>query len=138
MSEFKVGDKVCFKSCELPQFYGGVYEVLGQTIAGIFNDEVVLEDGLNKRRIAIRMLRKAKDVELEAGFRENTEGFDLYWYGEKLGDAIKAHELLGDELIQGGAVFVGNNSNIVQMINDLGDDFPIENHISPNCKAKDV
>lgn len=22
--------------------------------------------------------------------------------------------------------------------NDLGDDFPIENHISPNCKAKDV
>lgn len=22
--------------------------------------------------------------------------------------------------------------------NDLGDDFPIENHISPNCKAKDA
>ncbi|WP_198077775.1 hypothetical protein [Acinetobacter calcoaceticus] len=23
-------------------------------------------------------------------------------------------------------------------IPDLGDDFPIENHISPNCKSKDV
>ncbi|MGQ1007175.1 hypothetical protein ACT408_03810 [Acinetobacter baumannii] len=26
----------------------------------------------------------------------------------------------------------------VQMENDIGDDFPIENHISPLCKSKDV
>ena len=25
-----------------------------------------------------------------------------------------------------------------KQIEDIGDDFPIENHISPNCKAKDV
>lgn len=116
MSEFKVGDKVCFRACELPQFYGGVYEVLGQTIAGIFNDEVVIKDGLSRRRIAMRMLRKAEADEITAGFRKGTENFDFYWYGRSEAEEVKAMELL----------------------NDMGDDFPIENHISPLCKSKDV
>ncbi|MFW1768218.1 hypothetical protein [Acinetobacter baumannii] len=25
-----------------------------------------------------------------------------------------------------------------KLVTDLGDDFPIENHISPNCKSRDV
>ncbi|MDC4717850.1 hypothetical protein ABTC25_12495 [Acinetobacter baumannii] len=116
MSEFKVGDKVCFKTCELPQFYGGVYEVLGQTIAGIFNDEVVIKDGLSRRRIAKRMLRKAEADEITAGFRKGTENFDFYWYSRSKAEEVKAMELL----------------------NDMGDDFPIENRISPLCKSKDV
>lgn len=119
MSEFKVGDWI---------------------IDPLVGDKVIkCHDGyLREIEFCGSVIRHAKPTEVEAGFRENSQGYDLYWYGQKLGDAIKAHELLGDELIQGGAVFVGNNSNIVQMINDLGDDFPIENHISPHCKAKDV
>lgn len=33
---------------------------------------------------------------------------------------------------------VGAVMNATHFGCDLGDDFPIENHISPNCKAKDV
>lgn len=98
MSEFKVGDKVCFIGCHsLPEFFGGVYEVVGQTIAGIFNDEYVLADKGKNRRVSHKAIRHAKPEEIAAGHRIDTKQSE-----------------------------------------DIGDDFPIENHISPNCKAKDV
>lgn len=119
MSEFKVGDWI---------------------IDPLIGDKVVkCHDGyLREMKLFGSVIRHAKPTEVEAGFKEGSKEFDLYWYGQSLGEAIKAHELLGEELIEGGAAFIGNNSNIVQMVNDLGDDSHIENHISPNCKSKDV
>ena len=94
MSEFKVGDKVCFLGGHsLPEFFGGVYEVIGQTIAGIFNDEYVLDDKGKTRRVSCKSIRQATPEEIAAGHRID---------------------------------------------NDMGEDFPIENHISPNCKVEDV
>ena len=70
MSEFKVGDKVCFLSGHsLPQFFGGVYEVAGQTIAGIFNDEYVLDDKGKNRRVSYKAIRHATPQEIAAGHR---------------------------------------------------------------------
>ncbi|MBR7715579.1 hypothetical protein [Acinetobacter nosocomialis] len=94
MSEFKFGDKVCFLGGHsLPEFFGGVYEVIGQTIAGIFNDEYVLNDKGKNRRVSYKAIRHATPEEIAAGHRID---------------------------------------------NDMGDDFPIENRISPNCQSRDV
>lgn len=131
MSEFKVGDKVVYISSEV-EFFDD---------SEIHTVSLVTENGLYKVQglyFSGKALRHATQEEIKAGWREGSKEFDLFWYGQSLGEAIKAHELLGEELIEGGAAFVGNNSHIVQMVNDLGDDFPIENHISPNCQSKDV
>lgn len=70
MSEFKVGDKVCFLGGHsLPEFFGGVYEVIGQTIAGIFNDEYVLNDKGKTRRVSCKSIRHATPEEIAAGHR---------------------------------------------------------------------
>ncbi|MDO7424662.1 hypothetical protein Q5X52_01345 [Acinetobacter baumannii] len=70
MSEFKVGDKVCFLGGHsLPEFFGGVYEVIGQTIAGIFNDEYVLNDKGKTRRVSCKAIRYATPEEISAGHR---------------------------------------------------------------------
>ncbi|MDK2143695.1 hypothetical protein [Acinetobacter baumannii] len=117
MSEYKVGDKVCFLGGHsLPEFFGGVYEVIGQTIAGIFNDEYVLNDKGKTMRVSYKSIRPAKSNEIKAGFREGSQEFDNYWYGRSEAEEVKAMELL----------------------NDMGDDFPIESHISPMCEVKDV
>ncbi|MFV5414025.1 hypothetical protein [Acinetobacter baumannii] len=82
--------------------------------------------------------RLAEPAEVQAGFRKGCKAFDDYWYGRSEAEEVKAMELL----------------------NDMGDDFPIENrigridkpsnpreletldkpenHISPNCKVEDV
>ncbi|WP_213072938.1 hypothetical protein [Acinetobacter baumannii] len=70
MSEFKVGDKVCFLGGHsLPEFFGGVYEIIGQTIAGIFNDEYVLNDKGKNRRVSYKTIRHATPEEIAAGHR---------------------------------------------------------------------
>ncbi|HIE1683922.1 TPA: hypothetical protein ACXJFM_000813 [Acinetobacter nosocomialis] len=70
MSEFKVGDWVCFLGGHsLPEFFGGVYEVIGQTIAGIFNDEYVLNDKGKNRRVSYKTIRHATPEEIAAGHR---------------------------------------------------------------------
>ncbi|MDU6099208.1 MAG: hypothetical protein E6657_00130 [Acinetobacter sp.] len=60
--------------------------------------------------------RLAEPAEVQAGFRKGCKAFDDYWYGRSEAEEVKAMELL----------------------NDLGDDFPIENHISPHCQSRDV
>ncbi|HFG6880768.1 hypothetical protein [Acinetobacter baumannii] len=60
--------------------------------------------------------RLAEPAEVQAGFRKGCKAFDDYWYGRSEAEEVKAMELL----------------------NDMGDDFPIENRISPLCKSKDV
>ncbi|MDN8246544.1 hypothetical protein QZK48_08320 [Acinetobacter baumannii] len=61
-------------------------------------------------------IRPAKPNEIKAGFKEGTKEFENYWYGRSEAEEVKAIELL----------------------NDMGDDSHIENHISPLCKSKDV
>ncbi|WP_457970600.1 hypothetical protein [Acinetobacter calcoaceticus] len=119
MSEFKVGDWI---------------------IDPLIGDKVIkCHDGyLREMKFFGSVIRHATPEEAKAGWREGSKEFDLFWYGQSLGEAIRAHDLLGEELIEGGAAFIGNNSNIIQMVKDMGDDSHIENHISPNCKVEDV
>ena len=85
MSEFKVGDKVVFKSSSLSACVKNVKEVL--RCAGDYY-LVWKKDGFH-----VNLLRHATPEEIAAGHRID---------------------------------------------NDMGDDSPIENHISPLCKSKDV
>lgn len=80
MSEFKVGNKVCFLGGHsLPEFFGGVYEIIGQTIAGIFNDEYVLNDKGKNRRVSYKTIRHATPEEIAAGHRiDNDMGDDSH------------------------------------------------------------
>ncbi|MEQ1067303.1 hypothetical protein ABLB96_14765 [Acinetobacter sp. XH1741] len=125
MSEFKVGDKVCFLGGHsLPEFFGGVYEVIGQTIAGIFNDEYVLNDKGKTRRVSYRSIRPATLAESKVGYRIDNPCKCCNGHGE-VGNMLESFvcpECNGDRVER----------------NDLGDDFPIENHISPNCQSRDV
>ncbi|MGQ0692607.1 hypothetical protein ACT4WE_11915 [Acinetobacter baumannii] len=125
MSEFKVGDKVCFLGGHsLPEFFGGVYEVIGQTIAGIFNDEYVLNDKGKTRRVSCKSIRPATLAESRVGYRIDNPCKCCNGHGE-VGNMLESFvcpECSGDRVER----------------NDLGDDFPIENHISPNCKSRDV
>lgn len=116
MSEFKVGDQVCFLSGHsLPQFFGGVYEVVGQTIAGIFNDEYVLDDKGKNRRVSYKAIRHATPQEIAAGRRID----------KTIGTLEELHPKFAEVL----------HDNFLELISD---DSHIENHISPNCKVEDV
>ena len=67
MSNYKVGDKVCFKVCEaLPELYGSVYEVIGWNWK---RDCIVLLD-LKDRKSSLRFvfegtIRKATFTEID-------------------------------------------------------------------------
>ncbi|WP_407545376.1 hypothetical protein [Acinetobacter baumannii] len=125
MSEFKVGDKVCFLGgYSLPEFFGGVYEVIGQTIAGIFNDEYVLNDKGKTRRVSCKSIRPATLAESRVGYRIDNPCKCCNGHGEvgSMLESFVCPECNGDRVER----------------NDLGDDSPIENHISPLCKSKDV
>ncbi|MBM9550021.1 hypothetical protein [Acinetobacter nosocomialis] len=120
MSEFKVGDKVCFLGGHsLPEFFGGVYEVIGQTIAGIFNDEYVLNDKGKTRRVSYKSIRPATLAESRVGYRIDNPCKCCNGHGE-VGNMLESFvcpECNGDRVER----------------NDFGDDFPIGNHISPMC-----
>lgn len=131
MSELKVGDKVL----TIDPWFGNDLLTIVEFRRSETTVYAIFSDGGFFRTSALRL---ATLDEAKAEWREGSKEFDLFWYGQSLGEAIKAHELLGEELIEGGAAFVGDNYNIVQMVNDLGDDSHIENHISPLCKSKDV
>lgn len=78
MSKINIGDKVCFIGGQsLPQFFGGVYEVVGQTIYGIFNDEYVLADGGKTRRVHVKSIRHATNKEIAVGHRIECEVLDM-------------------------------------------------------------
>ncbi|MDC4952829.1 hypothetical protein OHW04_02160 [Acinetobacter baumannii] len=133
MSEFKVGDKVCFLGGHsLPEFFGGVYEVIGQTIAGIFNDEYVLNDKGKTRRVSCKSIRPATLAESRVGYRIDSLADQVFKDAVEHGHGFAMVSIEGIEHV-----------SVAQVINpfpceELGDDFPIENHISPNCQARDV
>lgn len=114
MSEFKVGDKVV--STKNNEFVYTVITIdggLGRLKNIVFDHVYPLHD-----------FRHATPKEIAAGHRID-EVVPVYE------DVKFPYNVLTGEQV--GAVM-----NATHFSYDLGDDFPIENHISPNCKAKDV
>lgn len=61
---------------------------------------------------------------------------DHHYYGRSEAEELAAYAELSQEKIEGGAMFVGDNSKVVQMIRDITDHCSdIKNHISPNTKV---
>ncbi|MEI2556530.1 hypothetical protein [Acinetobacter pittii] len=112
--EYKVGEKIVYHSLPYSRLFY-VKAVLGDSI-------VVREcwDEAGAKSFSefppYADIRPAKPSEIKAGFKEGTKEFDNYWYGRSEAEEVKAMGLL----------------------NDMGDDFPIENHISPNCKVTEA
>jgi len=72
MSSYQIGDKVCFKVCEeLPDLYGGVYEVIGWNWK---RDCIILFDVKdrknNARYVSEDSIRKASWDEILNGKRD--------------------------------------------------------------------
>ena len=62
--------------------------------------------------------------------------YDNHWYGQSEEKELEQYAILSQEKIEGGAVFVGDNSEIVQAMRNITDDCTdIRNHISPNTKV---
>lgn len=61
---------------------------------------------------------------------------DHHYYGRSEAEELAAYAELSQEKIEGGAMFVGDNSKVVQMVRDITDHCSdIKNHISPNTKV---
>ncbi|MGQ1104677.1 hypothetical protein ACT4Y0_03715 [Acinetobacter baumannii] len=113
MSEFKVGDKVVFQNSKSDD-------------TEIYTVEAVLDGGrflgINDYRQAFSSIkfRHAEPQEIAAGHR-----IDFPTLPKPVGSLQELHPEFAKVL----------NENFLEL---LGDDFPIENHISPLCKSKDV
>ncbi|QNY28456.1 hypothetical protein IC763_06040 [Acinetobacter seifertii] len=119
MSEFKEGDWLTSKS------HAGLlifYKYIGEKA---FVD-VISRSGKSTGLSAYKLseLEHASEAEIKAGHRID-EVVPVYAKVK-----FPYNVLTGEQV---GAVM-----NATHIGCDLGDDFPIENHISPNCKAKDV
>lgn len=61
-----------------------------------------------------------------------------YWYGQSEEKELEQYAVLSQEKIEGGAVFVGDNSAIVQAMRNITDHCTdIRNHISPCTEVID-
>ena len=61
---------------------------------------------------------------------------DHHYYGRSEAEELASYAELSQEKIEGGAMFVGDNSKVVQMVRDITDHCSdIKNHISPNTKV---
>ena len=61
---------------------------------------------------------------------------DHHYYGQSEEKELEQYALLSQEKIEGGAMFVGDNSKVVQMVRDITDHCTdIRNHVSPNTKV---
>ncbi|WP_151838705.1 hypothetical protein [Acinetobacter radioresistens] len=61
---------------------------------------------------------------------------DHHYYGRSEAEELAAYAELSQEKIEGGAMFIGDNSKVVQMVRDITDHCSdIKNHISPNTKV---
>ena len=68
--------------------------------------------------------------------RTEIADYDNHWYGQSEEKELEQYAILSQEKIEGGAVFVGDNSAIVQAIRNITDTCTdIRNHISPNTKV---
>ncbi|WP_284079041.1 hypothetical protein [Acinetobacter nosocomialis] len=157
MSEFKVGDKVVFKSSSLSACVKNVKEVL--RCAGDYY-LVWKKDGFH-----VNLLRHATPEEIAAGHR-----IDFPTLPKPVGSLQELHPEFAKVLHENFLELLGDESDTVQVVKDavehghgfamvsiegveqvsiahvinpfpceeLGDGFPIENRISPLCKSKDV
>ena len=118
MSEFKTNDYVVLLK-------EGTKDYLLQVLDHKYTDDLyrvtILETG-QCGPVFKGEIRLATKEEIEAGKRL---------------DEIKMEVSFGFKLNNLGVVTMGFDPGR-DITHDLGDDFPIENHISPNCKAKDV
>jgi len=63
---------------------------------------------------------------------------DHHYYGQSEQKELEQYAVLSQEKIEGGAVLVGDNSKVVQMVRGITDTCTdIKNHISPNTKVID-
>ena len=61
---------------------------------------------------------------------------DHHYYGQSEQKELEQYAVLSQEKIEGGAMLVGDNSKVVQMVRDITDNCSdIKNHISPNTKV---
>ena len=61
---------------------------------------------------------------------------DQHYYGQNEEKELEQYAVLSQEKIEGGAMLVGDNSKVVQMVRDITDHCSdIKNHISPNTKV---
>ena len=61
---------------------------------------------------------------------------DHHYYGQSEEKELEQYAVLSQEKIEGGAMLVGDNSKVVQMVRDITDNCTdIRNHLSPNTKV---
>lgn len=61
---------------------------------------------------------------------------DHHYYGQSEEKELEQYALLSQEKIEGGAMLIGDNSKVVQMVRDITDHCTdTRNHISPNTKV---
>lgn len=112
MSEFKVGDYVVH-----PKFSNkGLYKIY--EISGSITKVQLMPNG-RKSYSFESDIRHATPEEIKAGKRLDDIKIQVS-YGIKLNDLAVA------------------GMEFSQHIDNLGDDFPLENHISPNCEVRDL
>ena len=72
----------------------------------------------------------------DVSIAEKKAKIDHHYYGKKKKKELEQYALLSQEKIEGGAMFAGDNSKVVQMVRDITDHCSdIKNHISPNTKV---
>lgn len=113
MSEFKVGDYVVHPKFSNKGLYK-IYEMSGSII------KVQLMPNGRKSYSFESDIRHATPEEIAAGHR-----IDIPSLPKPIGSLQELHSEFAKVL----------HENFLEL---LGDDFPIENHISPNCKVEDV
>ena len=63
---------------------------------------------------------------------------DHHYYGQSEEKELEQYAVLSQEKIEGGAMLVGDNSKVVQMVRDITDNCTdIRNHLSPNTTVID-
>lgn len=112
--DFKVGEKIVYHSLPYSRLF---------YVKAVLGDSIVVRECWDEAGAKSFSefppyvdIRTAKPSEIKAGFKEGTKEFENYWHGRSEAEEVKAMELL----------------------NDMGEDSTIENHISPNCKVEDV
>ncbi|WP_407485025.1 hypothetical protein [Acinetobacter baumannii] len=115
MSEFKKGDILVNKTAVNTGTIELIYEQK-YYFHGLSKDFGIIT--ISKKKLA--KYRKANKAEEEAGHR-----IDMPTLPEPVGSLQELHPEFAKVL----------HENFLEL---LGDDFPIENHISPNCQSRDV
>ncbi|WP_258580451.1 hypothetical protein [Acinetobacter baumannii] len=119
MSEFKVEDKVVLKNSSQNKVMT-IQEIYKEFIRSYWDKE-------HYSFAHESNFRFAEDEEIAAGHRidKPSNSRELETIGESVGSLQELHPEFAKVL----------HENFLEL---LGDDFPVENHISPNCQSRDV